>query len=81
MHPFRLRIPRSIFEELIARALEERPLECCGLLAGMIDGDVGEVRAIHPLVNAAQSPTEFVSEPRGLFQAMKVIRAAGIKGE
>ena len=44
----------------------------------MIDDDVGEVRAIHPLVNAAQSPTEFVSEPRGLFQAMKVIRAAGM---
>lgn len=76
MPPFRLRIPRPIFEELIAHALAERPNECCGLLSGLIVDDVGEVRAIHPLVNELQSPTEFASEPRGLFAAMKAMRAS-----
>ena len=77
MDPFRLRIPRPISEELTAHALKERPNECCGLLAGKVEGGVGEVRAIHPLVNELRSPTEFVSESRGLFAVMKAMRAAG----
>lgn len=77
MHPFCLRIPRLIYEELIAHALADRPNECCGLLAGEVVEGNGEVRAIYPLVNERQSPTEFLSEPRSLFDAMKAIRADG----
>jgi [CysO sulfur-carrier protein]-S-L-cysteine hydrolase len=77
MAPFRLRIPRPILEEMLAHAVAERPLECCGLLAGKVVDGIGEVRAIHPLVNELKSATEFVSEPRGLFAAMKAMRAAG----
>lgn len=78
MAPFRLRIPRPIHEEMLARAVAARPLECCGLLAGTVANGVGEVRAIFPLVNELHSATEFVSEPRGLFMAMKAMRADGV---
>ncbi len=77
MAPFRLRIPRPIHEEMLARAVAARPLECCGLLAGTVAGGVGEVRTHHPLVNELQSATEFRSEPRSLFAAMKAMRADG----
>jgi proteasome lid subunit RPN8/RPN11 len=64
---------------MLWHALAESPLECCGLLAGVIRADgVGEVRLRYPLVNAAASPIEFESEPRSLFSADKDIRRQGL---
>ena len=74
--PFRqLSISRSVFEGMLWHALAENPLECCGLLAGVIRPDgVGEVRLRYPLLNAAASPIEFESESRSHFSADKDIR-------
>jgi proteasome lid subunit RPN8/RPN11 len=70
-----LSIPRSVYEEMLQHALTERPLECCGLLAGVIGDDgVGEVRRRYPLLNAAASPVEFESDPVSLFSAWNDIR-------
>ena len=73
--PFHLlNIPRSVYEGMVCHALAERPLECCGLLAGVIREDgVGEVRLRYPLLNAAASAVEFESEPANLFSAWKDI--------
>jgi proteasome lid subunit RPN8/RPN11 len=58
--------------------MTERPLECCGLLAGVIREDgVGEVRLRYPLLNAAASPIEFESEPKSHFSADRDIRRQG----
>jgi proteasome lid subunit RPN8/RPN11 len=55
---------------MLWHALAERPLECCGLLAGVIREDgVGEVRLRYPLLNAAASAVEFESEPASLLSA------------
>src|SRR5262249_30335244 len=55
--PFRLlQVPRSLYAEMTAQAEAEAPLECCGLLAGLIEGDVGRVVQRYPLINAAASP-------------------------
>lgn len=65
---------------MIWHALAERPLECCGLLAGVVREDgVGEVRLRYPLVNAAASPVEFESEPRSHFSADRDIRRQGLE--
>lgn len=77
MPPFRLVIPRAIFEELIAHARADSPNECCGLLSGIETAGRGEVRELHRLVNELASPVEFRSEPRSHFLAMKAMRAAG----
>jgi proteasome lid subunit RPN8/RPN11 len=73
-----LLIPDLLYEEIIEQALTERPLECCGLLAGVIDGDVGRVTTRYPLVNELRSPVEYNAEPRGLLMAHKDMRARGI---
>lgn len=79
--PFRLlTLPRSVYEGMLWHALAERPLECCGLLAGAIREDgVGEVRLRYPLINAAASPVEFESEPCSHFSADRDIRRQGLQ--
>jgi [CysO sulfur-carrier protein]-S-L-cysteine hydrolase len=84
---FRLLVPRNLLEALIAQALAEQPLECCGLLAGVREeaktgekpGEaVGRVVRRYPLVNAAASPREFLSDSRTLFDAYKDMRLHGL---
>jgi [CysO sulfur-carrier protein]-S-L-cysteine hydrolase len=75
--PFRLLVPRPIYEAIIAHARHELPAECCGLLAGVIEDEVGRVTMHLPLVNALASPAEYESESRSLFAAHKTMRAAG----
>ena len=75
-----LTLPRSVYEGMLWHALAERPLECCGLLAGVVREDgVGEVRLRYPLLNAAASPVEFESEPRSHFSADRDIRRQGLE--
>jgi proteasome lid subunit RPN8/RPN11 len=65
---------------MLWQARAESPLECCGLLAGVITPDgVGEVRLRYPLVNAAASPVEFESEPRSHFSADRDINRQGLE--
>jgi [CysO sulfur-carrier protein]-S-L-cysteine hydrolase len=77
--PFRLVIPRPIYEALLVHALAELPAECCGLLAGRLsaDGTVGDVTHHYPLVNELNSPTEFLSDPYSMLRADKAIRSEG----
>jgi [CysO sulfur-carrier protein]-S-L-cysteine hydrolase len=76
----RLSIPRSVYEGMLWHARAEHPLECCGLLAGVVREDgVGEVRLRYPLINAAASPVEFESEPRSHFSADRDIRRQGFE--
>ncbi len=86
--PFRLHIPRQLYEEMVAQAVSELPNECCGLLAGGKEqrAESGEHRAsdlglavrCYPLVNAAGSPVEYVSDPESMFAAVRDMRRLGI---
>ena len=72
--PFRLEVPRAVFEAILEQARAELPNECCGLLAGTVEGEVGRVVERYALVNELASPVEFVSEPGGNFAADKDMR-------
>jgi [CysO sulfur-carrier protein]-S-L-cysteine hydrolase len=61
---------------MVEHAQAELPNECCGLLAGVRDGDTLRVEAWHPLVNEAGSPIEYHAE-KSLFQAVKEMREHG----
>ncbi|HTK77527.1 MAG TPA: Mov34/MPN/PAD-1 family protein [Gemmataceae bacterium] len=76
----RLLIPRPILAAMLAQAAAERPNECCGLLGGSPspDGRSLYARSVHPLVNAAGSPTDYESEPRSMFDAMRELRRAAL---
>ena len=78
---FRLLImSRSVYEGMLWHALAERPLECCGLLAGVIrDDGIGEVWLRYPLLNAAASPVEFESDAASHFSAWNDIRRQGLE--
>jgi [CysO sulfur-carrier protein]-S-L-cysteine hydrolase len=76
--PFRLLVPPELLARIIAQAQAERPNECCGLLAGVVEGGVGRVTARYPLVNALGSPTRYESEPRGMLDAFRDMRRLGL---
>jgi len=70
---------------MLAQAKSERPLECCGLLAGIIvpadpsgtTGPLGVVLRRYPLLNAARSGVLFESDPRSMFDAVRDIDGRG----
>jgi proteasome lid subunit RPN8/RPN11 len=64
---------------MVEQAVAELPNECCGLFAGHLAAGVGTVTHRLPLVNAAASPREFLSEPRSMLAAEKAMRAAGVE--
>ncbi|HKB37879.1 MAG TPA: M67 family metallopeptidase [Gemmataceae bacterium] len=76
--PFRLEVPRAVFEAILEQARAELPNECCGLLAGTVEGEVGRVVERYALVNELASPVEFVGEARGQFAAEKDMRRKGL---
>jgi proteasome lid subunit RPN8/RPN11 len=83
--PFCLLLPRRLYDEMIAQARAELPNECCGLLAGRVEGTGAgsSPRAIvlrrYPLVNEARSPKEYLSEPTSMFVAEKDRREQGLE--
>ncbi|HJT78672.1 MAG TPA: M67 family metallopeptidase [Gemmataceae bacterium] len=80
--PFRLQVPRGVVEEMLAQAQAELPNECVGLLAGQVTEEggrrLGRVVARYPLVNAAASPREYLSDPASMFAAHKDMRRRGL---
>jgi proteasome lid subunit RPN8/RPN11 len=73
---------------MVAQALAEQPLECCGLLAGVLEGPpeavgpavrVGRVVERYPLVNNAASPVEYWSSDERLFAAHRDMRERGLE--
>ena len=79
--PFRrLCVPPAVLADVLAHARAEVPRECCGLLAGRVEGGDGRVVRGFRLVNEAADPaTRFVSEPRDMFAAVKAMRAEGLE--
>jgi [CysO sulfur-carrier protein]-S-L-cysteine hydrolase len=74
--PFRLLIPRTIYEDIVAQAVQELPNECCGLLAGRIVPELPDRTVIErfPLVNADASPREYTSDAKSLILAHRLMR-------
>lgn len=75
--PFRLCLSRQLYADLLAQAQAEYPLECFGLLGGVIlNGDEprGMVLGRYPMINLAQSPVLFESDPRDLLAVDKDLR-------
>jgi [CysO sulfur-carrier protein]-S-L-cysteine hydrolase len=77
--PFRMSLPRRIYEEMIAQAVAELPNECCGLLAGQSANGIARVQQRYPLVNELASPIRYLSEPRSLLAAHRDARANNLE--
>jgi proteasome lid subunit RPN8/RPN11 len=80
MPPFvRLVIPDSLLAEVVAHARRELPSECCGLLAGHIDGGAGVASASFPVGNDAASSSEYETNARDMLRAFRAMRERGIE--
>lgn len=64
-----VRLPRAIRDDMVAHALEERPNEACGLLAGQ----PGEVMRGFRARNREQSPVRYEIEPADLLRIFREI--------
>lgn len=69
---------------MVAQARAELPNECCGLLAGrfeeLADGRrLGRVECRYPLVNAAHSPTRYLSDAKSMLAAELDRRRRGVE--
>jgi [CysO sulfur-carrier protein]-S-L-cysteine hydrolase len=68
-----MRIAQSLIDEIVAHAREDRPNECCGMIAGVGDEATGTIR----VVNAAASPLRYEMDPQGQFNGLKTIEDSG----
>lgn len=68
-----LRIPRRIVECMTRHALEEKPNECCGLLAGVNNLVTSQYR----LMNESNHPETEYHVSIGLFRPMGLMRQKG----
>ena len=72
------RLPRGIALEMLRQALEERPDEACGILAGGFDADRGaRAVAYHPARNAEASPYRYLVDSEDLVRIVFGIEEAG----
>src|SRR5205823_2341555 len=76
---FRLMVPSQFVEEMFAQARAALPNECCGLLAGKLEGDEKAVAVRRfPLTNEAASPVLYEAPAQELFAADREMRREGI---
>ncbi len=61
-----MRIPKDVYEELLAHARDDAPNECCGL----IGGSDGVARTVYRARNAEASPLRYNLDPQDQFRIM-----------
>jgi [CysO sulfur-carrier protein]-S-L-cysteine hydrolase len=70
-----VRVPSALRDEMIAHALEGRPNEICGLLAGR----PGEVMRLFRASNKEASPVRYEIEPTDLLRIFREIDEADLE--
>lgn len=69
-----IRIPKTIYDRMLAQAKSEAPNECCGLLGGLKN----TVDRIFPMTNIHHSPTLYMIDPKEQFAVFKALRNDGV---
>lgn len=70
-----IRMPKTIYDQMLAHATAEAPIECCGLLSGRN----GLVEQIYPMTNIHRSPVSYLIDPKEQFAVFKEMRAKEIE--
>ncbi len=74
-----IRLSKEHYEKIVTQARDEFPLECCGLLGGILTEDVISVEKVYPLTNMDRSSEHFSLDPKEQFVALKNMRLAGCR--
>jgi proteasome lid subunit RPN8/RPN11 len=70
-----VRIPKSIFQEMVEHARRESPLECCGILSGKDK----TVEKAYELKNAEESSTRYSMSPRDQLKVFEEMEKESMK--
>ncbi len=62
-----LYIPKVFLQRIIAHAIKEYPLECCGILAGIAD----RIAKVYPMKNIERSSQAFFMDPEEQYQVFQ----------
>lgn len=65
------------YQEILTHSFNALPMEACGLLGGIVEGDVEVVRKVYGLTNIDQSPEHFSMDPSEQFAVVKDLRKNG----
>ncbi len=68
-----VKLRKAHLQEMLAHALEDAPIECCGLLAWRN----GELVSVHPAKNVSASPYRFEIHPLETRRLMESMEEAG----
>jgi proteasome lid subunit RPN8/RPN11 len=73
-----LLIRKKFLTAMVAHALDEYPLEACGLLAGTVpEGGSADVFSVYPTENLAASARIYEVDPRAMLRADREAEEAG----
>ncbi len=70
-----IRIPKTIYDEIISYANSKLPNEACGILAGINN----LVKKIYKMRNVEESPESYLMDPHEQIRVMKDIRENNMK--
>ena len=70
-----VKVPRPIHDEMVAHALEERPFEACGLLAG----EGGAITRAFRARNKEQSAVRYEIDPKDLIRLFREMDDADLE--
>ena len=68
-----MRVPRALYDEIVAHAHEQAPNECCGMIAARD----GEAVAVHRATNTAASPFRYELDPMEQYRIHAAIEDGG----
>jgi len=71
----KLEIPGGIYEQMVAQARAEAPVEACGILAGTD----GRATKLYQMTNSDAACDHFMMAPREQFSVVKDIRSSGLE--
>ncbi len=71
--PMSVRIGPTLFSSIVEHALADAPLECCGLLLGIIHADTVMIERVQPAINVHPSDRTqaYEIEPTVTFSALR----------
>ena len=70
-----IKIPRNVYDDIVAHALKDAPIEACGYLVGLN----GEVKYAIAMKNIDNSPEHFSFDPQEQFDAFKKTQKEGLR--
>lgn len=73
-----IRLPERFYNEILEFAKQNIPEEICGLIGGIIDGEIRDVKEIYILENIDHSNEHFSMNPKDQLNAVKDMRIKGI---